>query len=335
MPYIIKIRQEVYYAGLLQILQTEDYAANIDLFVPAWAGDWTPPPFLLNWNEKWEVFQNPQGRLMSCAHRGDNNLIYPENSLEGIISVIKAGADIIEVDVHTTKDNELIIMHDDTVTRTTNWGQLKQTADIRYYPETNSICDWTYEQLRQLRLLGKDGKVTDYKIPALREVIQVAKNHVFVTLDKWNNFNWDTGVYPLLKEFQAWQTVLIPYGYSIDRAYQIQQVMRKETGFCAPFFADSVDDGVTNPQKMIRAMESLTKYEMTRALRSGEYVPEDVASLESVMSGVRGRYRIYAETLRKEHDNECHWRQMNQLGNGIIMGNSIYNLIQFIAKCYA
>lgn len=195
---------------------TEDFAENMDRFVPVWVDEWKPPSSLLDWEEKWDTFQNPQGRLMSCAHRGDNNRLYPENSLEGIISVIKAGADIIEVDIHTTKDNVLIAMHDETITRTTNWAQFRQTEDSSFFPKSDAICDWTYEQLCQLRLLSKDGKVTDYKIPSLKEIIQVTKNRAFITLDKWNYFDWDTGVYPLIKQLEAWRTVLIPYGYSIE-----------------------------------------------------------------------------------------------------------------------
>ena len=316
------------------IFETENYAADMDLFEPIWAVDWTPPPLLLDWDEKLATFCNPQGRLMSCAHRGDVNLIYPENSLEGIISVIKAGTDIVEVDVHTTKDNVLVIMHDDTVTRTTNWMQLKQTIDKSSFPKTDAICDWTYHQLRQLRLT-KDGQATNCKIPALKEVIQVAKNHAFVTLDKWDNFDWDNGVYPLLNELQAYQTVLVPFGYPLDRVHQIQQHMLKETGVSALYYADSVNDGVMAPEKMIKAMEFLTKHDMTKALRGGEYVPDEVEALEPTISKVRSHYRIYAETLKKEHDNEEHWEQMQRLGYGIIMGNNIYNLIKFISKRYA
>ena len=83
-------------------------------FVPVWNGVWEPHPGMLDFEEKWNAFHDPNGRLMVCAHRGDNNIYYPENSLEGCLSAIAAGADMLEVDVHTTKDGHLIIMHADS-----------------------------------------------------------------------------------------------------------------------------------------------------------------------------------------------------------------------------
>lgn len=71
---------------------------------------------------------------------------------------------------------------------------------------------------------------------------------------------------------------------------------------------------------------------MNIALRGGEYVPEDTEKLEGTLSAVRGRCRFYAETLRKEHDNEECWQQMTQLGYNIIMGNKPYEFIRFLCR---
>lgn len=64
-----------------------------------------------------QLYKNPEGRLMSVAHRGDVQK-YPENSLEGIISAVAMGVDIIEIDVKKTSDGVLILMADDDFSRT-------------------------------------------------------------------------------------------------------------------------------------------------------------------------------------------------------------------------
>lgn len=53
------------------------------------------------------------------AHRGSSGT-HPENTLVAFKEAEKVGADGIEFDVHYTKDNQLVVIHDNTVNRTTN-----------------------------------------------------------------------------------------------------------------------------------------------------------------------------------------------------------------------
>lgn len=53
------------------------------------------------------------------AHRGASGA-FPENTWPAFEAAVKAGVDGIELDVHLSKDNQLIVMHDETVDRTTN-----------------------------------------------------------------------------------------------------------------------------------------------------------------------------------------------------------------------
>ena len=53
------------------------------------------------------------------AHRGYSGE-YPENTMLAFHKAVEAGADGIELDVHLTRDGELIVFHDDSVERTTD-----------------------------------------------------------------------------------------------------------------------------------------------------------------------------------------------------------------------
>lgn len=66
---------------------------------------------------KAKSFLDPLPRVV--AHRGDS-ANFPENTLPAFLSASKMGIDIIETDVHLTKDGELVIWHDDTLERNTN-----------------------------------------------------------------------------------------------------------------------------------------------------------------------------------------------------------------------
>jgi len=57
--------------------------------------------------------------IFVVAHRGFSGK-YPENTILSFQKAVELGADFIELDVHETKDGELIVMHDDKVDRTTD-----------------------------------------------------------------------------------------------------------------------------------------------------------------------------------------------------------------------
>jgi len=59
------------------------------------------------------------GRILVIAHRGASAEA-PENTLAAIERAIEIGADAIEFDIRSTFDDKLVLMHDETVDRTTN-----------------------------------------------------------------------------------------------------------------------------------------------------------------------------------------------------------------------
>ena len=68
------------------------------------------------------------------AHRGFSGK-YPENTLLAFEKAIEAGAEGMEFDVQLTKDGELVIIHDETIDRTSNGS--------------GRVKDFTYEELLQ------------------------------------------------------------------------------------------------------------------------------------------------------------------------------------------
>ena len=64
-----------------------------------------------------DYFLSPLPRVV--AHRGDSKN-YPENTLSAFISAHNMNIDVIETDVHLTKDNQIVIWHDDSLERNTD-----------------------------------------------------------------------------------------------------------------------------------------------------------------------------------------------------------------------
>ena len=81
----------------------------------------------------YEPFLVPMPKVV--AHRGDSHN-YPENTLEAFTSAVAMGVDVIETDVHLTKDGHVVIWHDPTLERNTNGS--------------GRVEDYTLAELRQL-----------------------------------------------------------------------------------------------------------------------------------------------------------------------------------------
>jgi glycerophosphoryl diester phosphodiesterase len=63
--------------------------------------------------------RTPQGWAVNFAHRGGAKIV-PENTLEGFRKGLRAGAGVLELDVHATADGTVVVIHDETVDRTTD-----------------------------------------------------------------------------------------------------------------------------------------------------------------------------------------------------------------------
>lgn len=103
------------------------------------------------------------------GHRGGAKENYPENSLETFEHTLSISPAIFEIDARMTKDNEVVLMHDETLDRTTTGkGKLK---------------DHTLEDVRILKLKDPTGRITEYSIPTLEEAIKWSKGKTVINLD--------------------------------------------------------------------------------------------------------------------------------------------------------
>lgn len=116
-------------------------------------------PFLaniMNCNDKDIMKKNYE--MLIVAHRGGAGMA-PENSLLCIEKGIQVGADMVEIDIHMTRDGELVVCHDQTIDRTTTG--------------TGRIADMALDEIRQYYLVDKLGKATKERIPTLKEVLEL------------------------------------------------------------------------------------------------------------------------------------------------------------------
>jgi len=100
--------------------------------------------------------------MMIMGHRGAAAL-EPENTLRSIERAIHVGVDAVEIDVHLTRDKKLVVIHDDTVDRTTNGS--------------GTVSSFSLEEIRRLDA-GKGER-----IPTLQEVIDLVCGKVRLVVE--------------------------------------------------------------------------------------------------------------------------------------------------------
>ena len=99
--------------------------------------------------------------VKNIAHRGCSSLA-PENTYAAWVKAIEKGADYFELDIQLSSDDSLVIMHDDTVDRTTDG--------------TGTVSSLTYAQLRALDAGSWfSSEFTGEKIPSFSEALELSK----------------------------------------------------------------------------------------------------------------------------------------------------------------
>lgn len=101
-----------------------------------------------------------------CAHRGGLDT-HPENTLPAFRNALAAGVQMIEFDIQFSKDSVLVIMHDDTVDRTTNGS--------------GPVAGLTLEQIRKLDAgIKKGDQFKGTRVPTLEETLDIMPRNIWL-----------------------------------------------------------------------------------------------------------------------------------------------------------
>ena len=177
--------------------------------------------------------------VLVVSHRGDWRNA-PENSLQAFQNCIDMGVDMVELDLKKTKDGELILMHDNTLNRTTNG--------------TGKPEDFTLAELKELRLKNGAGCLTRHKIPTLRETMLLCKGKILVNVDKGYEYFEDvqkileetgTANQCVVKEKIPYQTIKEQHGDILDKV-----IFMPKADLCKPEAESIIDSYLQNEKPL-------------------------------------------------------------------------------------
>jgi len=107
--------------------------------------------------------------ILTSAHRGEH-LHHPENSIPAIEAAIAAGMDFVELDIRTTADGKLVLMHDRTVDRMTDGKGL--------------VKDKALAEIKGLDLgVRFPGQFVNLRVPTFDEALEAAHGKIGIYVD--------------------------------------------------------------------------------------------------------------------------------------------------------
>ena len=148
------------------------------------------------------------------AHRGASGYA-PENTLEAFRLAMEQGADGIELDVHLTKDGEVVVIHDETIDRTGN-GQ-------------GNVRDYTLKELKKFSFHNRMEKYKGVQIPTLKEVLDLVKNsQMKVNIELKTGIYWYEGIEEKTMEIVKSRKMEDRVIYSSFNHYSVQKILEQD-----------------------------------------------------------------------------------------------------------
>lgn len=221
-----------------------------------------------NQEENKNQMKTQDSSIIVIAHRGARSLA-PENTLLAAQKAFDLGADMWELDVAMTYDNELVVIHDDTINRTSNAAT--------YYPKMMpwNVRTFTLEELRKLDFGSwfietdpfntiRDGlvspedqaKMKNITIPTLEEALVLTKNlgwRVNVEIKDLSRTPGDAivveKVVGLIEKLEMVDSVIVS---SFKHDYLVQ-VKKINTNMAT---AALVEQGVNDPVSLVRNLDA-------------------------------------------------------------------------------
>ena len=140
-------------------------------------------------------------KILVMAHRGGKGL-WPENTIYGYRNALESGVDVLEIDIWRTKDNVVVVNHDERVDRTTDGRGEVRSLTLAELQALDAGYRWSLDGTYPYR-------GASHTIPTLNEVLTQFPDARFNIDIKENSAELIDGLCDLIREHNAGDRVLI------------------------------------------------------------------------------------------------------------------------------
>jgi glycerophosphoryl diester phosphodiesterase len=234
---------------------------------------------------------------MIFGHRGAAGT-YPENTMTSFEAAAASGAQGIELDVQLTKDGTIVVIHDETVNRTTN-GK-------------GAVNKYTYEELARLDASHKFNLQTGFcAIPTLEQVLQwLSNNNLIINIELKNNKipyrGLEEEVITLVRKYEMEKRTLLSSfnHYSMEKCHHmapdIETAILYKQGLHSPWaYAKKVGASSIHPNYKYIS-EAIIKLSMENGMEVRLYTVNDENKMRELMSlGISAIITDYPEVAHR------------------------------------
>jgi glycerophosphoryl diester phosphodiesterase len=265
-------------------------------------------------------------RVLNIAHQGGEDE-FPSNTLYAFRKATRAGADMLELDVGVTRDDQVIVMHDPSVDRITNGSGLVsemtlseiQQLDGSYWFSANKDDHYSHDQAPGAyrfrgvatgeRRAPKGFKPADFRVPTLRSVLRAFPRTPINIEIKGRTKQEDVSEYVYNAEVLARELAgvnrddLIVASFqqpALDRFRELAPRIGNSPGVAG--VASWVLDGTAPPQGTVA-------FQLPVTFKFGDTVI-DVTSPENVSRAHQERYAVHAWFGEMDVDGPQTWRKL-------------------------
>jgi glycerophosphoryl diester phosphodiesterase len=264
------------------------------------------------------VNSRPRNVPMIIAHRGCWETGAPENSLNALKVCMALRVDMMEADVRATEDGVLVLLHDETLERTTT--------------SSGKLDSVRYAQLESTRLRegsgGPAAQATQEVIPKLSEVLKLAIGHVYLLL------HVKEGHYKEISETAKSEGALPWVAFLIDdpadcKELQSAAVLR-ESNVIPVIWECSGLDSHRNCYKTLRA--GVSGYQYLRPIAYFPISKGDRFLRNSAILGLPSRLIWSPDEGQNLADLVSTWSQLRFLQADFILTDHPAELVTFLAQ---
>ena len=182
-----------------------------------------------NKKDFFNIIKNSKSKLI--GHRGLGH-IYPENTAFAVEKAFEIGMFGVEVDIYQTRDGEFVIIHDDTLDRTTNG--------------TGSVENLNYDYISSLKIDGGNGNpsyYTDLKIPKIEDLLKILQRYnkyLFLEL-KGTIYNYDK-LFAIMDKYKVRdKVVFLSFNYTL-----LSEIRNKDKNIMLGYNANISNSNIDN-----------------------------------------------------------------------------------------
>ncbi len=260
-----------------------------------------------------ETAYGEENRITCISYRGDTAL-YPENSLEGVLSAEEKGSDGVSVGVQKTSDGIYVLTQEN-----------KKLSDVTDAPY-ESVSEITYDELQNYYLKDNTGAVTRYRMVSLSQTISLTGEDFIIIVDA----DWEErdGIYDLISHYGAFDRIIIRTDKSASEVNEWIVSKKEKVNVISVYQGNIIFSAVSNFNKMSEVNATFVQYQTKNyfGVVYGNFFCKRFAD-EVAPKAIAPMYDLDLSGQRT--DSTDGWNEIIEAGYSVIETNNLVSLVSY------